>query len=820
MSKKNRGVNEEKRESIRRLAIAKKKRKQEQQILKMKRSLSEPKIKPGEPKKPEPLPTGEMQPKGKAKKFVSKDDMEVGKKPQLDADKDTLSESAGILASAKKEKKKGVYIMCQKDFSVKQFKHYVKRDGTAVDKAKEREEQKEKEAKGEKYGEFDSTDLAGRVSATDKLVDLADDPPLFFGAKFYINKIEAQLREQWEQEDFNYSNTKSIEKKSYLHELKSLLDKGTITYKEYDQKKQEYEDNAKEALKGREHDRNVEMDRQVDVIITKDKDKLRTKGLEIMAKRGFSREKTEFSEEDVETSFRHMDTMRKEKNTWKSRRKDKRGAFRRAQEEDDAALEMFQAGSEIEELVALQRNLAVKKRQQYEEQTDEGKLRKRRELADANTEKEKKVKYDTGLDNGPEPKVIAPKQLPPEKPPVKQDEEQPKLEDKIETEHLDDEIVDPTTTDVPNKETTGVLKDSDGEAPLQTDGTAPEKPRPPSPPKLPEPEKEGEKGEKKQGPTHWEKQEQEGKDGKKTEVWVKKELEDEKKGKKEGEVEGKKEEAPEQPDKKEPEVDEAKKIEELKKQVAEADSVIQKNRKEIEFIIKDKEMEDVDWKALRPLVENLLIKADFMFEKSADPSFPETSAKLEEVEKAVALCVKLDLWNRGKIEKLEDLDEAAAITLCSGFFFGISDPFASATTKKESVAGSKEEKDYFINLYLQDFLATNQDYISIVKDKEFKQIDKISLYDTSKGVLVTGSKYLKVLRHAGEAVNKEEIQQVEDIIVETIEYDLENREGHEYKKGSVSREDLLKLVDFYEFGKTLPGAQKPEPKKQEKKEEL
>ncbi len=248
--------------------------------------------------------------------------------------------------------------------------------------------------------------------------------------------------------------------------------------------------------------------------------------------------------------------------------------------------------------------------------------------------------------------------------------------------------------------------------------------------------------------------------------------------------------------------------------------MIQKNRKEIEFIIKDKEMEDVNWKALRPRVENLLIKADFMFEKSADPSFPETSAKLEEVEKAVALCVKLDLWNRGKIEKLEDLDEAAAITLCSGFFFGISDPFASATTKKESVAGSKAEKDYFINLYLQDFLATNQDYISIVKDKEFKQIDKKRLYDTSKEVLVTGSKYLKVLRHAGEAVNKEEIQQVEDIIVETIEYDLENREGYEYKKGSVSREDLLKLVDFYEFGKTLPGAQKPEPKKQEKKEEL
>ncbi|MBQ1547535.1 MAG: hypothetical protein IIZ61_04000, partial [Lachnospiraceae bacterium] len=246
MSKKSRGVNEEKRESIRRRAIAKKKRKQEQQILKMKR-FSTANLPQKETQKPEPV---------KPEKKFAKDDIEVGKKPKLDADKDTLSGSAGILASPKKGKKekKAVYIMCQKDFSVKQLKHYTKKDGTAVEKAKEREEQKEKEAKGEKYGEFDSTDLSGRVSATDKLVDLADDPPLFFGAKFYINKIEAQLSEQWAQQDFNYRNTKNIEKKSYLHELKSLMDKGTITYKDYEQKKQEYEDNAKKELEGREQD--------------------------------------------------------------------------------------------------------------------------------------------------------------------------------------------------------------------------------------------------------------------------------------------------------------------------------------------------------------------------------------------------------------------------------------------------------------------------------------------------------------------------------------------------------------------------------------
>ncbi|MBQ1548371.1 MAG: hypothetical protein IIZ61_08270, partial [Lachnospiraceae bacterium] len=745
-----------------------------------------------------------------------------------------------------------------------------------------------------------------------------------------------------------------------LHELKSLMDKGTITYKDYEQKKQEYEDNAKKELEGREQDRKIEMDQQVDVIITKEKDKLRKKGLEIMAKRGFSREKTEFTEEDVETSFRHMDTMRKEKNTWKSRRKDKRGAFRRAQEEDDAALEMFQAGNEIEELVALQRKLAVKKMQKSE-QTDEGKLKKREELADANTEKETHPKkINTDLDQGLEPKVIAPKQLPPEivkdsldrqkelgvakgkvvdtdlddankpnpvknvqeeqlkvpekktapkkqewkkgdlkkneeeeekkivigahrkkeeeedKPPVKQDEEQPKLEDKIETEHLDDEIIDPTTTDVPKKETTGELKDTDGEVPLQTDGTVPPKqpkvekpdvvggkklkiiedytgdmagkplPPLPPPPKQPAPEKEGEKGEKKQGPTHWEKQEQEGKDGKKIEVWVKQELEDEKKGKKddegkgkkegdkegqgkgkkegevegekegqgkgkkEGEKEGKKEEAPEQPEKKEPEadVDARKKIEELKKQTHEADSVIKKNRKEIEEMIKDKEMEDVDWEKLRPLVENLLIKADFMFEKSTDPSFSETSAKLEEVEKAVALCVKLDLWNRGKIDKLDDLDEAAAITLSSGYFFGISDPFASATTKKESVAGSKEEKEYFINAYLQDYLGSNMDYLELVDGKTFDQVDKKEYEKKATAVLVTGRKYLKVLGVTKDEHTVKDIKEVEDGMAETIEYDLKNRVDIELPKDGINKETLKGMIETYEIGKTVPAGAK------------
>ncbi len=189
------------------------------------------------------------------------------------------------------------------------------------------------------------------------------------------------------------------------------------------------------------------------------------------------------------------------------------------------------------------------------------------------------------------------------------------------------------------------------------------------------------------------------------------------------------------------------------------------------------EASEVNWDRIRSKLQDLLIYADRFFTKAADKEEGSgVDQQAEAVKGAVGLAIKLDLWSRGLIESLEDMDDIEAYGISDRYIFGETDPFAKKTQEKHF---EDHENEHFRNEYHQDFLSAATDFDMLVKGKKDKDIQWDNVFAKLEEVSRTGVKYIQVLENGKNVFNEwnmsVEIGNTKNMLREAIAYDFKHR---------------------------------------------
>ena len=183
----------------------------------------------------------------------------------------------------------------------------------------------------------------------------------------------------------------------------------------------------------------------------------------------------------------------------------------------------------------------------------------------------------------------------------------------------------------------------------------------------------------------------------------------------EGEKEDKDEEALKQEKLREEEqARKQKEEEEARKKKAELEKTLQQDKdyaavsdlmKQIENQLSGKESSiEVKWDDVTPLLQKMLMRADFFLLRVADTKDEALLLGIQNVKEAVGFGIKLDLWRRGLLTKLSDLSGETAFGFSKDYVFGKSDPLGKLQ-REEQKKKEEEEPEIPIEDRMESFLA-------------------------------------------------------------------------------------------------------------------
>ena len=516
-------------------------------------------------------------------------------------------------------------------------------------KAKEIETKKKTEEaieNGIKFGDFGTADIKSRVMASNKF-RYSKNPQLYFGVTTLIKAQEEKFEEKWRVEDFEYSNLRDSEKKSLLKSLIKPLEDGQITKEQYAAKVDEFDNETRETMKDRVKVRKKAMDTATEKIISMNEDQLIKLGKQVLEQNGLNAETKEIHEEYVAASFQMKSKKRREENTYSARKKsgrNKMSRYERMEEDNEAALEFFRAGDQMEEYMKLKEDYATRVSQLEQDEQSLAAAKDAMKLEEEQVQQEEEqLDFDV---------------------PVGDDKPQKKVKK--------------TTQEAPQLTRKGFSLDGDDEPVVPVTGKKEDTP----PPQV----------KKEDVPPPGIKKEEE-------DPTKKKEEEDPTKKKEEDEAAKKKKE-----DKEEDHQDEEQKTKTLKGDKTDEkikkmnpDELAREIKKQHDVVLniiggnKEKK-EKISWKTMRSRANILLKCADLYFASAANAETKTVHSGVNGVKEAVGLVIKLDLWNRGITDKLEimsDIDAFAAFA--DGFVFGESKP--EMGKKDEEDPEKKKKKD-------------------------------------------------------------------------------------------------------------------------------